>query len=275
MVRAAGVVVVIATGRSPWGARDICSDLGLTGPQITMNGGLFGAPVTGEIVWAHRLGPEEVREHLAFARLLGIRPLLSFTDGHVAESSPDSIGAGGIPDFAAGPTLRTVDSLDEVAGDGPIRIYLPTRPEMHSYAVAAARAQFAGRASIVCNDDAGLELLRPATNKGEALRAVAARLGVARHETAAVGDGPNDLEMLLWAGRSAAMRPAPRAVKNAANLVVPSSSADGVLVALGRFFPGLTLPSGGPDDRRLGGAGVRRESRSDRDFPAPLTGSAA
>jgi hypothetical protein len=234
-----------------------------------MNGGVFGSVVTGEIIWAHRLGADEVREHVAFARLLGVQPLLSFLEGHVAETNSAGVGPGSIPGFAAGPTLRTVESLDEVAEDGPIRTYLPTRPEMHSYAVAAARAHLAGRASIVCNDDAGLELLRPSTNKGEALRAVADQLGIERRETAAIGDGPNDLEMLRWAGRSAAMRPAPPAVKSAAKLVVPPSSADGVLVALGAFFPGLSLPSGDAAYLR------RREAKSERAVPEPLTGSAA
>jgi hydroxymethylpyrimidine pyrophosphatase-like HAD family hydrolase len=56
---------------------------------------------------------------------------------------------------------------------------------------------------------------------------------------AAVGDAANDLELLTMAGRSAAMGNAPAHVAAAADIVVPPSSASGVLHAFAWFFPDL------------------------------------
>jgi 3-deoxy-D-manno-octulosonate 8-phosphate phosphatase KdsC-like HAD superfamily phosphatase len=68
---------------------------------------------------------------------------------------------------------------------------------------------------------------------------------------AAVGDAPNDIEMLQSAGRSAAMGSAPREVTEAASIVVPPSSRDGVIDALRAFFPSLW------DQRRIWGPAHR------------------
>jgi 5-amino-6-(5-phospho-D-ribitylamino)uracil phosphatase len=244
-IRAAGVTVVLATGRSPWATADVCRRLGLDGPQITMNGGTFGSPLTGELVWARRMSTEAVRDAVAFARRLDSVPLFCFLNRHAIEA-PDGRPLE-VPDFAVGPHLRTVRSVDAIAGHGPIRVYIPTGPARHRAALRAARDRLRPRASVVWSDTEGLEVLAPGTNKGEALRAVAESMGLGPAEVAAIGDGPNDLEMLRYAGRSAALLPAPPAVRAAAGAVVSSSADDGALEALRRFFP-VTLASDGAAD---------------------------
>jgi hydroxymethylpyrimidine pyrophosphatase-like HAD family hydrolase len=76
-------------------------------------------------------------------------------------------------------------------------------------------------------------------SKGEALRTLAAHLRIPLAEVAAIGDGRNDIAMLRLAGRSAAMAQALAEVREAADLVVPSNSEEGVLEALERFYPSL------------------------------------
>jgi hydroxymethylpyrimidine pyrophosphatase-like HAD family hydrolase len=237
--------VVLATGRSTWGTASIAHELGLLGPHITMNGGTYGSPVTGELVWARRLTPDLVVDGLVFAREIGSRPLLCFLHRHAAERGPD--GTTSVPDFAVGPRLRVVDSLVDLAGHGPIRLYLPVPAREHPRVVAQARKFFGERASIVWGDESGIEVMAPGTNKGEALRLVAASMDLDMDQVAAVGDGPNDREMLEYAGRSAAMLPQPGAARltglviGEATQVVPSSSDDGVLEALRRFFPSISF----------------------------------
>ena len=50
-----------------------------------------------------------------------------------------------------------------------------------------------------------LDLLPPGVSKGWALERLAARLGVDRKETMAIGDNWNDVDMLEWAGQSVMM----------------------------------------------------------------------
>lgn len=248
-VREAGVTVVIATGRSPMGARDVCLELGLSGPQITMNGAVFGSPTTGEIAWARRIEPEEVRAHLAFARSWGLSPTLCLMDGFAVERPAMSTGPIDVPHFVLESKLRVEPSLDSLAGEAVIRTYFPTGPTDHTTVVRALQARFGASASVVWADDLGVELLSRGTNKGRALATVARTMGIAREETAAIGDGPNDLQLLRVAGTSAAMWNAPPNVRVEATFVVPTSAEDGVLDALRLFYPDLPIPAALPAER--------------------------
>jgi Cof subfamily protein (haloacid dehalogenase superfamily) len=245
-VREAGVTVVLATGRSPMGAESVCLELGLTGPQISMNGAMFGSPITGEVEWARTLEPDEVRSHLDFARAWGLSPTLCLLDGFAAELAPGATRPTDLPHFVVQSKLRVEPSLDAVAGDAVIRTYFPTGPAIHTTVVRALQARFGATASVVWADNLGVELLRRGTNKGRALATVARSMGIARDETAAIGDGPNDLELLRVAGVSAAMRNAPPNVVVEATFVVPTSAEDGVVEALRRFYPDLPIPAAVP-----------------------------
>jgi Cof subfamily protein (haloacid dehalogenase superfamily) len=242
-VRAAGVHVVIATGRNGWSAAAAARSLGLSGRQIVMNGGAYLSPITGRVGWVRRLDCATASDALAFAKGLGAVPLLGFTDTHICARS--LAGAPPLPDFVTDSHLRRVDDLQDYADAGPVRVFIPTPPSGHASAVADARDWFAKRASIVFGDESGFEVMAPGTNKGEALSLVATSLGLERHQVAAVGDGPNDREMLAYAGRSAALLPGPGApltkgrILADATVVVPSSEEDGVVDALRSFFPRL------------------------------------
>lgn len=245
-VREAGVTVLLATGRSPMGARGVCLELGLSGPQISMNGAMFGSPITGDIEWARSLEPDEVREHLDFARAWELSPTLCLLDGFAVELPAGATAPTDLPHFVVESKLRVESSLDSVAGDAVIRTYFPTGPAIHTMVVRALQARFGSTASVVWADNLGVELLSKGTNKGRALATVARSMGIAREETAAIGDGPNDLELLRVAGTSAAMRNAPPNVSVEATFVVPTSAEDGVLEALRRFYPDLPIPAAIP-----------------------------
>jgi hydroxymethylpyrimidine pyrophosphatase-like HAD family hydrolase len=126
---------------------------------------------------------------------------------------------------------------------------------------------------VVWADNLGVELLRRGTHKGRALATVARSMGIAREETAAIGDGPNDLEMLRVAGISAAMLNAPPNVSFEATFVVPTSAEDGVVDALRRFYPDLPIPAvvraAAPESI------AQPEPRATRALPVALAESAA
>ena len=266
-LRASGTTVILATGRSPWDVAPIAADLGLTGPHVMVNGGTFSTPGDGQVVWARRLAPDLVRDTIAFARQFGTRPVVNFVHRQVIEGTPDGSIPADVSDFIRGPRLHMVDSLDEVAGHGPIRIYVPTGSARHAAALTAARERFGARASVIFSDEWGIEIMTPGTNKGEGVRLVAESMGFGRDDVAAFGDGANDLEMLAWAGRSAAMAPAPVPVRAVARVIVPSSADDGVVKAISRFFPSLDL-GGGSDTSRRWLRQIDDDSTTEQDEPA-------
>ncbi len=245
-----GVDVVLATGRSPWaGVPELVADLGLRGPHITMHGALISEPVTGEIWRLRALPPVIYRAAIRFADELALDPVVACLDGHRAERLAESI------DFIVAPVadprhFAYIDDLDQLAGELPMRVFLPTRPDRHRLVRLAAQERFGARASIVWSDLHGIEILAPGMTKGDATTWLAAARGVDLAEIAAVGDAMNDVEMLRAAGRSAAMGRAPAEVRAAADIVVPTSDEDGVLDAFAMFFPDLRR-SFGRAPRRL------------------------
>jgi len=267
MIAASGVEVVLATGRSPWaGIADLAARLGLAGPHITMQGALLSVPATGEIHRLRALPPGVYLEAVRFAGGLGIDPVVALLDGHRAERLPDGMDLFVSP-LAEGRDFHYVNDLSKLVDERPIRIFLPTGPERHGALRTAAEERFAGRASIVWSDKSGIELLAPGSHKGEAVAWLAHTRGIGLDEVAAVGDAPNDTQMLRFAGRSAAMASAPADVQLAADVVVPSSSETGVLDAFAWFFPDLAaslpLPKGPFGDAR----GSAPEAGPGRDRP--------
>ena len=72
-------------------------------------------------------------------------------------------------------------------------------------------------------------------DKGDAVRGVAAALGVALEDTYAFGDGINDLSMIRAAGHGIAMGNAVDEVKAAAEYVTADIDKDGVALAMEHF----------------------------------------
>ncbi len=239
-----GVEVVLATGRSPWsGIAELADRLGLAGPQITMQGALVSMPATGDVHRLRAIPSALYGDAIRFADELGLDPIVGLLDGHRAERLPDGLELFVTP-LADSLRFRYVEGLEQLGHERPVRerpvrVFLPTGPERHGSVRRCALAHFADRASIVWSDMTGIEILAPGTNKGDAVTWLAASHGIAPGEVAAVGDAANDIEMLQWAGRSAAMGTAPGEVRRCADLVVPLSGELGVLDAFAWFFPDL------------------------------------
>jgi hydroxymethylpyrimidine pyrophosphatase-like HAD family hydrolase len=240
-----GVHVVLATGRAPWdGIAELADELGLDGPQITMQGALIGDPRTGRIDRLRSIPASTYLDGLRFAEALGIDPVVGLLDGHRATRIAPEADV-----VAAGPGLaryRTEGDLRSLTHSTPVRLFLPTGPARHRHVRGAASVWFARNASVVWSDLSGIELLGPGTDKGAAVAWLANRMGISPAEVAAVGDAPNDMAMLRYAGRSAAMGGSPDEVVRLADFVVPPSGADGVLSALAGFFPDLAEELGRP-----------------------------
>lgn len=244
----AGVRVVLATGRSRWSAAPVAEQLGLSGPHVLMQGGLVADTAEGTRVWSAPQERQAVLEQLAFAREHDLEPILGYEHGYRAERLTPDLRALAWPMYAEGARMELVPSLETTAGDGVIRTFLFTSPGRHAEVRRAARERFGDRLSITWGDDFGIEFLAPGVSKGAALRMLAASVGLRMPEVAAIGDGRNDLEMLAEAGHSAAMETASPEVRAAADLVVPSSAEEGVVVALLAWFPWLERAIGTASD---------------------------
>jgi hydroxymethylpyrimidine pyrophosphatase-like HAD family hydrolase len=98
-----------------------------------------------------------------------------------------------------------------------------------------ARAAVGGDAVVTWAGLRLVEISAAGVTKAFALELLCRRLGVAPGEVVAVGDMPNDLAMLEWAGTGVAVANAQQSVLDAADEVVPSNVDDGVAVLLERI----------------------------------------
>ena len=81
-----------------------------------------------------------------------------------------------------------------------------------------------------------LEINQAGATKGEALAGLCRALSIPLEESAAFGDGTNDLTMIRTAGTGVAMANGDPAVRAAAYVIAPSNQEDGVARVLERWF---------------------------------------
>jgi hydroxymethylpyrimidine pyrophosphatase-like HAD family hydrolase len=92
-----------------------------------------------------------------------------------------------------------------------------------------------------------VEVSAAGVTKAFALERLCRRLGVDASEVVAVGDMPNDLAMLQWAGTAVAVANATQEVLDAADEVTAANVADGVAQLLERI---LAANGSGPSGSR-------------------------
>ena len=102
---------------------------------------------------------------------------------------------------------------------------------------AAAAAVVGDTATVTTSSRNGLlEIAAPGVTKASGLAEVAAMHGIEPAQVVAVGDMPNDVAMLSWAGRAYAVANAHPSVLAVADDVLPSNDDDGVATLIDRLL---------------------------------------
>ncbi len=81
-----------------------------------------------------------------------------------------------------------------------------------------------------------LEIMKKEVSKFKGIMAVADLFGIEENEVMSIGDAPNDLEMIAYAGVGVAMGNAQKVIKDAADFITLSNDEDGVAYAMNRFL---------------------------------------
>ena len=103
---------------------------------------------------------------------------------------------------------------------------------------AMAELENSGRFAVTSSIPGNLELNGTGVDKGRALLALAAELGIARQAVMVCGDSSNDLAMLRAAGWSVAMGNATPEALAAAHVRTATNNEDGVALAIERYVLG-------------------------------------
>jgi HAD superfamily hydrolase (TIGR01484 family) len=227
-VVAAGVPVVLATGRSWHGTRPLVDELGLPpGHSVSSNGAVVVRYPPEQIVSAATFDPREVIERveeLAPGTLIAVEEIgVGYRlTGHFPGG--DLTGEMIIEDTAqlsARPVTRVI-LRDPERSDAD---FLRLAEQLGLHGVA----YFVGWS-------AWLDIGPLGVSKASGLRQVVSELGLAAADVLAVGDGRNDVEMLQWAGRGVAMGDAVEEVRAAADAVTDRFTEGGLVRELRRWF---------------------------------------
>jgi hydroxymethylpyrimidine pyrophosphatase-like HAD family hydrolase len=126
-----------------------------------------------------------------------------------------------------------VGPIDEIADRPLLKMLAKDRGLDVDEFLSSADELLAGRASITHSSSIGLlEIAAPGVTKATGLAEVAAQHGIEAHEVAAIGDMPNDIPMLQWAGTSYAVANAHPSAQAAADAVVGTNDEDAVALVV-------------------------------------------
>lgn len=229
-----GVKVVLATARPPRSVLPFYSLLGLDTPMINYNGALVCEPSSGRVLLHRPIPLKTAAGIVALARKLDPQVLVSaevldkwYTD-RVDPLYMTATARMFGPDVVSPIGQWLTESVTKLmfAGPGPGLTEL----------VKAIRRSFRYQVTVVQTEADLVQVTHATAGKAQALRVVAAELGVSRQHVMAIGDNANDVGMLQWAAIGVAMANASPEALAAADVVTDHHDADGAANAIRRLI---------------------------------------
>jgi len=228
--RRAGTAFVAVTGRPPRGGRHLNGRIGLEGIAICANGALV-----------YDLDSDTVLDQTLLAREVALRIVRELREAMpgVALAWEGADGFGREPAWGRDPIAPAAgaglgDPLELVTT--PLLKVLARHDVLDFDELADRACRVAGDQAVVTwSTRHVVEVSAAGVTKAYALERVCARLGVGREQVLAIGDNENDLPMLRWAGRSAAVANASGNVLAMVDEVTASNLDDGVALLLERL----------------------------------------
>lgn len=204
-VEEAGIIVVLASGRSPKAMERYARDLGLhkrPGYLVCNNGTTIQESHTGTIVKEFFL---PIEASLAVFDLVDAEgfPVQIYEDGTIYVSRRNEYAD--IDQKLTGLRQVVVDNFRSFLAAGTQKMVIPGDPALLKPLEVLLKTFIGDRVTIFTSKPYFLEILPPATGKGEALAVVAQMLGIDRNQVMAIGDSMNDESMIRWAGYGVAM----------------------------------------------------------------------
>jgi Cof subfamily protein (haloacid dehalogenase superfamily) len=233
----AGLLIGFVTGRPPRWLDDIAEATGHAGVAVGANGAVLYDLATERIVSTHPLSPQALA--MLTSELRAAYPAVQF-----AVEYGESFGAepGYVHDWEINPRTDrrgqpiappVVTDLASLITRPVLKLLAKDRAADADDFMASVDALLAGRASVTHSSTFGLlEIAAPGVTKATGLAELASSHGISPHEIAAIGDMPNDVPMLQWAGASYAVANAHPAARAAADHMLGSNDDDAVAVLI-------------------------------------------
>ena len=237
---AARLPVILATGRMYSSALPWARELEVRLPLVCYQGALVRELPAGErpgaVIFEEGLEPGVARAAIHIAREHGWH-VQAYADDllYCEQDRPEAHVYAAIAQVP----IHFVDDLDDIVANGSTKVVCVSEdPAVIDACVRAMTDGLGDSARVTRSTDCFVEVISPRINKARAIDLVCGRLGLALRDAVAVGDAPNDIEMLAEAGCGVAVRSARPEVLAAADATCPPPQEAGVADVLTHF--GLT-----------------------------------
>lgn len=232
-----GVKIVLASGRPTYGIAPIAEKLELKkygGYILSYNGGEIINWQTGEMMYENVL-PDEVLPYLYQCSRDNDFAIVTYKDKYVITEHPDDEYVLKEALLNVMETKKVENFLDAI--DFPV-------PKCLIVGEASRLAELEKTMHEALKDKMGvyrsepyfLELVPKGIDKAQSLSVLLQKIGYAREEMIAVGDGFNDKSMIEYAGLGVAMANAQEVVKQSADYITLSNEEDGVAHVVKKFM---------------------------------------
>ena len=235
-----GAAVTIASGRAWSLLRAVDAQIGVTRYAVLSNGAAVLDVTTGEWLYRRPMDPNARRTILTLLLDWGL-PFEVYCEGEnyiQADRTEQVVGSALSPEFAQ--VLRSVSHFPEdlnaaLEGKAVEKIHIfHVPPERRQELLDAVET--CGPLAVTTSFGENMELTAPGVNKGSAVQALCARLGLEPSQVMAFGDAGNDLELLGWAGWSFAMGNASDEAKATARYLTGTNREGGVGMAVEQYL---------------------------------------
>ena len=227
----AGVVTILATGRTLDTARKFYADLQMKTPLICYNGACVIEFPSGTELMHHKLSEAISRAIVRYSREYGLALHASMNHGLYFE--PDSVEANSY-DILSRTTGYTVD-FDTISDLRFTKAMYVGDESIIEQVRSRLEADYPKSLYMVYSFKNYFEIMSIEASKRNALEFVLRRYGVEAKDTIAFGDAENDLDMLTWVGHGVAMGNAPSHVIEATQYRTESNDQEGVSKYLRQF----------------------------------------
>jgi Cof subfamily protein (haloacid dehalogenase superfamily) len=232
---AAGVPVVLVTGRPIRWLRRVYEQLRTPLPAVCANGAVVYDPVADKVLRADPLEPSALAEVAKRLRdeVPDVRLAVEVADGRRMRHDAEYPIEWDFDQLDIGP----VETPEDLIALPAVKLLVRAgRRDPDEFATLVGRA-VAGLAEATHSSYSGLvEVSAAGVTKAAGLAWFCHEAGVAADEVIAFGDMPNDVPMLAWAGRAVAVGNAHAAVKELADEVIGTNEDDGVAHYLERLL---------------------------------------
>lgn len=229
------VQVTLATGRMYQSVLPFAKELELAIPLITYNGALVKDSATGKVYYHEPVPLKYAQEIIGLVKdknaslnlyvddTLYVKELNARTELYVSIAKVEAHPVGDLAQFLQAP---------------PTKMLLIGEPEELAQIGEEIKERLDGKVEVTSSNPRFLEIISHQVTKGQALKALADKMGIRREEVVAFGDSYNDLSMIEYAGLGVAMGNAPQAIKDKADLLALSNKEDGVADVIERIVLG-------------------------------------